>query len=200
VLDLELVPRFLLFLPLPALVILGYGLETGMSRRPGRVLVGLAAVGTAALLFGEVMSLLHRDPHKAEIHRELLNLKQRLDLSRDDLVLTRYGVPPICNWFLGTRSSLITAFNRRDIEGYDRVFVLNPLEGSLVAGSSGRAALPHTVSGRKDAYRMMRRNVPLPAHVQPAVRTEHLTLYELRTLPDDWRFNGDGTWVGFGGE
>ena len=100
---------------------------------------------------------------------------------------------PICNWFLGTKSGLITALHKDDFQSYDRVFVLNPREGRPATAGVSRG-------DAKDAYRVMRRNVPLAAEAQPLVQTEHLTFYELRTLPDTWQFDSDGNWIGSSGE
>ncbi len=113
VFDLDVVPRLVLFMPIPLLIVLIYQLQYQARKRPGRLLEGLASVGIALMLFGETMNLIMLYPEKEEIHEELLELRERYQLSENDFVLTTYGVNPICNWFLGTKSGLITAFNER---------------------------------------------------------------------------------------
>jgi hypothetical protein len=194
--DLDLVPRFILFLPLPAMVILNYCLRFQAKGRLGIVLVVLASVGTAVMVAGETMELLFRSPDKRAIHRELLDLKDQYQLTENDFVLTRYGVNPICNWFLGTKSGLITAVHRDDIESYDRFFVLNPARGSMASAPtrSGDGTGP-VLPSQKKAYVAMRSDVPLPVGIRPLVETEHLSFYRLRSMPETWQFDGDGNWM-----
>ena len=138
-LDLDLLPRFVLFVPLPGLVIFSYHLEHRTTRGLRIAALVLATGGVSAMGFGEVMDLIFRAPDKHAIHRELVALGQRHRLTEEDFILTRYGVNPICNWFLGTRSGLITAFHEEDIDAYERVFVLNPRDGAI--GGPGRQRL-----------------------------------------------------------
>jgi hypothetical protein len=187
--DLDLVPRFILFLPIPAIVILSYYVGSLEKGPLVIVLIGLASAGVTAMLFGEVMNLIFQAPHKEAIHRELANLEEQYALNENDFILTRYGVNPICNWFLGTRSGLITSLHQDDFRAYDRVFVLNPSQGSMVPAQVRRGEA-------KDACRIMRSNVPLPADIRPLTETEHLSFYELPAVPGTWRFNDDGNWIG----
>ncbi|WP_428267854.1 hypothetical protein [Haliangium sp.] len=198
VFDLDVVPRFVLFLPLPALVVLGFVLAHHAKGRLGAVLVGISALGVAALLLGETMNLALREPNKDAVHAELLALKQRHRLGRDDFVLARYGVTPICNWFLGTRAGLITSFRERDLRVHERVFVLNPRQGALgpEPGPGGRAG----EFREKRAYWTTRRNVVLPDDAEPFAGTEHVDLYELHALPDNWVLDDAGRWIGYSGE
>jgi len=58
VLDLDIVPRFVLFAPLPLLVVFAYFYRFGGSQRLKRILLGLASAGVLLMLFGETMNLL----------------------------------------------------------------------------------------------------------------------------------------------
>jgi hypothetical protein len=187
--DLDLVPRFILFLPLPMLVILGYFLRFHVGKRLGVVLVSLVTLGVTTMLFGEVMEIMLRSPNKEAIHADLLELREQHHLTDRDFILTRYGVNPTCNWFLGTKSGLITTLHKSDFQLYERVFVLNPEEGSMAPAQLGDRE-------EKNAYQIMRRNVPLPADAVPLVQTEHLRFYELHTPPKTWQFDDDGRWTG----
>jgi len=194
VLDLDIVPRFILFLPLPLLVILTYHLVYDRRRRLDQLLVGLAIIGVTVTAAGDVTSLVRLDPDKATTYAELLGVRARLDLSRKDLVLTRYGVNTICNWFFGTRAGLITAFNRNDVTSYDRLFVLNPKEE---VESREAGAREHLVLTEKQRYRVTRRNVPLPSKLKPRIERDSFEFYELHEIPANWIFDQDGHWIGW---
>lgn len=194
----EVLPRLVLFLPLPAFVVLAYHLRWVDRPRLNAVAVGVAALGTAAMLAGEVTSLVRLYPDKAEMHAELMRLRADERLTADDFVITRYAVNPACNWFLGTRSGLITAFNRSDLETYDRVYVLNPRGGGLPPGARDRAEDgTRLVVSDADRYRQMRRDVPLPAGSEPLDGYEHIDVFELTELPESWLFGDDGQWIGY---
>jgi hypothetical protein len=196
-LDLDLVPRLVLFLPVPCLVVLGFTLRLQATGRLGAVLLIGAVGATAAMALGELVSLRLHGPHKAAVHGELLALRQRYRLTREDLVVTRYAVNPLCNWFLGTRSTLITALHRDAFGSSGRVYILNPRDGE--AGErhrdhAGTAAL--SVSSEKQAYLITRRNVPVPPELPPVTETDHLRFYALEQAPRGWRFDSDGLWRG----
>ena len=196
VFDLDVVPRLVLFMPLPLVVVLIYQLQYQNRKRPGRLLVSLASAGVALMLFGETMNLIMLYPDKEEIHEDLLELRERYQLSENDFVLTTYGVNPICNWFLGTKSGLITAFNESDRESYDRLFVLNPREGRTApAGQSDSDRI--TFRTAEEKYEAMRQRVPLPAEMKPLAPSDHLQFYELNALPEHWLFNAEGNWIGY---
>ncbi len=196
--DLEVLPRFLLFLPLPALVVLGYELRYRKPARFPRLVLGLASAGVLLLVFGEAMDLARRAPNKEEIHRELMDLRSRFKLSTDDLVLTTYGVNPICNWFLGTSSGLVTAFDKGDLETYDRVYVLNPSEERPAATpDNARDGDRLTFLTPQDRALAMRQRIPLPIASKPVFASDHLELYELQTVPEIWLFDAEGKWIGY---
>jgi hypothetical protein len=198
VFDTELLPRLVLFAPLPALVLMAYHLRWGEGRTRVRVLLAAAALGVVLMAAGEIVNLAMLYPDKGEIHRELLEVKERYRLSERDLVLTTYAVNPICNWFLGTKSGLITAFNRADAKAYARVFVLNPREeapAALPAGASPGSRV--TFPTPEDRARAMRQRIPVADDVPPLVRTGHLEVYLLDGMPENWLFDAGGNWIGY---
>ncbi len=194
--DLDVVPRLVLYLPLPALVIAAFHFRCGGRRKLQVAIAGLAAAGALLMTVGEIMNLVMLYPQKDEIHAELRDLRLRYDLSDDDFVLTQYAVNPACNWFLGTSAGLITAFNRNDADAADRLFVLNLPKSRTVDD----AAVDGTVVTEKQRYQVMRRNVPLPPGLEPARGFEHLSWYELESVPDTWRFDERGDWIGWQGD
>ena len=199
VIDVDLVTRFLLFIPLPALVVLAYGFEYVESRRLMRAFVGLASAVVMLMVFGETMDLMMRYPDKKETHSELLNLKRQYRLSENDLVITTYGVNPICNWFLGTKSGLITAFNQNSRTSYDRLFVLNPREAAPVTAPAGHASTLDRFLFRtqEERYRVMRQRIQLQDKIEPVVTNEYFEFYELHVLPERWLFDSAGNWIGY---
>lgn len=195
VLDLEIVPRLVLFMPLPALAVFAFHLRHGRPSKLRLAVVGLAAAGSLLMVFGETMNLLRLYPDKNEIHAELRDARQRLALSEKDFVLTQYGVNPICNWFLGTPSGLVTALNRDDLSRYDRVFVLNlpgAREPEALPGQNGAI-----YASESERYTAVRQNIPVPGDWQPVSEYEHLELYEVEALPSLWTFDDAGDWIGW---
>ena len=198
VFDLDVVPRLVLFMPLPLLIVLSYQLQYKERKRPTRLLVGLASVGIALMLVGETMNLIKLYPDKEEIHEELLGLRERYQLSENDFVLTTYAVNPICNWFLGTKSGLITAFNESDRESYDRLFVLNPSEGRPATAPADQSDSDRiTFRTAQEKYAAMRQRVPLLPEMKPLATSDHLEFHELHAMPEHWLFNAEGDWIGY---
>jgi len=198
VFDLSVVPRLVLFMPLPLLIVVAYHLQYHKSSRQNRLLLGLASLGVVTMLIGESVNLLMLYPDKDEIHVELVQLRQQYQLSEDDLVLTQYGVNPICNWFLGTRSGLITAFNKNDWGSYKRIFVLDPQEGQPATRKAPSAEISEVVYlTEEEKYVAMRRSIPMPPELVPLTDSEHLTFYELHAIPENWLFSTTGDWIGY---
>lgn len=198
VFDLSVVPRLVLFMPLPLLIVTAYHLQYHKAKLSNRLVPGLASLGVVAMLFGESMNLLMLYPDKDEIHTELLQLRQQYQLSKDDLVLTQYGVNPIGNWFLGTRSGLITAFDKKDWGSYRRIFVLDPNEfqpGTTQASSPDVGKVIYLTEAEK--YSAMRQRIPLPPQLAPLTDSKHLAFYELHAIPENWLFNAAGNWIGY---
>lgn len=198
--SLEVLPRFVLFLPLPLLFVLGFHIAPGRRPRLARLAVAAALAACVALVAGETANLLRPVPDKAAVRAELAALDEALDLGPNDLVIAPYAVAPVANWFLGARSSLVTAVNREDFERYERVFVLNT--GWEQATAPGE--LEHIVS-EADRYRATRRAVPLPSAAEQGTPAETLrsfdayrqfAFHQLLEVPDNWRFDAGGRWSG----
>lgn len=189
--DLDVLPRLVLFLPLPLLVLLAFALRHGYRPRLAQLLVGVAGLGTLLLIVGESQQLLRGRANNAETHRELQELVARYDLGKTDLVIAPYAVAPAMSWFLGTRAALVTAVDRDDFERYDRVFVLN----------TGREQAPDwqgsvTVTDDSERYKLMRQAVPLPEGSDAEDGIERFYFYRLETVPKTWLFNESGRWSG----
>ena len=192
--DVQVVPRLVLFLPLPLLLGVAYQLRDNGLVQFNRYLMSFACVGAALMVLAETQNLFRLYPDKDEIHAELEDLRARYKLSSNDFVLTQYAVNPVANWFLGTPSGLITAFNRSDLNSYERLFVLNTAEGQDTERQSGER---YEFVSERERFVVMRENIPLSASFEPVGAYEHLQFHELKELPDNWLFNVDGNWTGW---
>lgn len=196
VIDLDVMPRLLLFLPLPAMMIAAYHLRYCRNKWANRLTVAAATAGTVVMLAGETTGLLMHYPHKAEARYELDDMRARFGLGFDDFILTPYGGNTICNWFLGTRSGLITAFNRDDAPKYARIFVLNPIDSQALGDTAHRmhdgVILFET---ERQQYEAMRLNVPV-AEMTKMINYRRFDLHAMYKIPDDWLFDGSGMWIG----
>ncbi len=192
--DLDVVPRLILFMPLPLLVVIAYHLQYRPRKRQNNVILGVATLGIAALLLGEVMNLVLLYPDKTAMRAELADVKARYQLSAEDFVLTQYGVNPACNWFLGTRAGLITAFNKGQWKSYRRLFVLNPAESIQTSvGHSGQTL----ALKEPERYAVMRRNIVLPPDLEPRIKYQYFQFIELQEIPENWLFDAQGNWTGW---
>jgi hypothetical protein len=190
VVDLDILPRLLLFVPLPLAVVLLFQQAFDSRRRVSMLLTGAAAVGAGMMLLGESQNLLRMYPDKHEILAELQSLKQQFSLNENDLVLGPYAVAPACNWFLDTKAGLVTSFNRDDIKQYDRLFVLNTTD-QPPSGTARR------VDTEPQKYVVMRQQIPLPTSFQPTPGYQHLQFYQLEEIPASWQFDASGNWSGW---
>ncbi len=73
------------------------------------------------------------------------------------------------------------------------MFVLNLPDARVVGGDGSRGA----AVTEADRYQAMRRNIPLPPGVEADGDYQHLQWYELDSVPDNWRFNDNGDWIGW---
>jgi len=197
VIDLDIVVRLILFMPLPLLVVASYHLKYLDGKRANRILVGVALLGTAVMLLGDIQNLSRLYPEKDEIHAELVDLSDRVRFTDKDFVLTKYGINPVCNWFLGTKAGLITAFNINDRTSYDRLFVLNTAERRQQSSDESASKDRYVFLTEKEKYEATRRNIPLPADLTTFGAYKHLDFYELHEIPDNWLFDADGNWIGW---
>jgi len=92
---------------------------------------------------------------------------------------------------------LITAFNERDPESYERLFVM--ISGEMVRADR---PVPESQGGRiifltpEERYGTMRRRVPVPSRLVALIPNERLEFYELQELPVEWLFDAEGEWIG----
>ncbi len=194
IVDEQLMARLGLFASVPLLFILlqveRYGRLAPRWRKVG---VGLLLVGTVLLAFGEVMSARVRNTDHEGVLADLWALAERVELSDDDLVLTRTGAEHVCNWFYDVKAGVITSLELGDFRRYEHVYVFNVLDGR---------AVPRIDSGPIDEatrYEYMRADIPRPAQAVLLFETERLELFELQGPPSEWEFDEGGRWVSYGG-
>ncbi len=191
----DVLPRFVLFMPLPVAVLVAYYLRLGSRNWLKTTIVGMAAAGAVMMTLGETMSVLRLYPDKDEVHAELIDAREALQLGENDFVLTQYAVNPICNWFLRTPSGLVTAFNRHDAELYERVFVLNLPQARAMSDDTAVGDVMYRSGAER--YQAMRQNIFVPASWLPVNNYDKFALYEVESLPAEWLFDGQGDWVGY---
>lgn len=186
--------RLLLFMPLGAVCLLALLLQM----LEGRMLRALAAITTVVFCLmsvGEAMSVYMVYPNKDEIAKEMAEAADKYGLSQNDLVITPYGVTPVANWFLGTRASLVTAVERDMVSRFERVFVLNTLERPAPELASGDCRL---VRSDDDRYRATRHDTPIGNEAERDPDFSTFALYLLGAFPEDWVFDDQGRWLGWG--
>ncbi len=198
IIDVAVLPRLVLFMPLPAIPILGYTMRYA-SPRWRWALGGAPLLGALLMLVGEMVSLAMMYPDKDNIYAELVQVRQDYALSTDDFIIAPYGVPPICNWFLGTRAGLVTSFNRSDVDKYTRVFVLNPAELQPAVATRGGSA-ERIVETDMQRYQVMRSAVPIATdstNVDESASYRYFNLTRLDGMPPRWIFDDSGNWIGW---
>lgn len=193
--DQQLMGRLALFLSVPLLVIFIYHEKYGF--RNTKLKTGfhiLMAVGVVVLAFGEVMSAKFHNRHHKGIWRDIEALQAQRNFGTQDLVIAPTGAEHICNWFFNVKAGVITSFQKQDFEKYNRIYVLNPIQGKL----NFRDIEGRTAESEGDRYLFMRRNIPKPQDVTPLFDTQNIELFELKEPPDEWHFTSDGRWNGYG--
>lgn len=189
--DHEVAVRFILYLPLPLLFVLAFQLRRGRPPWVGRTLTLLAAAAMLLLTVGEVANLFRPVPDKTQVQSQLAALKQREQLTDQDLIIAPYAVAPVANWFLGTDSTLVTHFQRSDFDNYHRVAVLN--SGRELPAGDGDMESVRTTAER---YAAMRQAVPLPPGLSPDPAFDQFRYIPLEEIPATWRFDAAGRWAG----
>lgn len=185
-----LLQRFVIFLALPLFFVIAFTLQyTLKSLFWKRSLAGLALLGTTVFATGEITSLILLNKDKEVIYHDLLVMKDAVGFSNNDLILTRNGAEHISNWFLETKSSLITSFTLKDFERYDRIFLLNPTEGGSTAPSGTQEDI--------QKYQYMMSNISEPAEAQIAYESDHIKLLQLPNPPKEWKFDKEGNWTSY---
>lgn len=193
--DTLLLPRLLLFLPLPAIVIAATLLKAGNPKLIGRLLA--AALVSASLLMntGEIVSVAVTNASNRHAGDELERLHTSGVIRPGDLVITTYGLGPACNWFLGARSSLITSVRKDDFSRYQRIFVLatdSVPDEPAKSDADGNGELDD-----RERYEASRRNVVLPTDAKRVFRSENFEVFELSGVPGNWEFSAEGSWIGY---
>jgi len=121
--------------------------------------------------------------------QRFINNERKNGFTERDLILTRNGVVHIVNWFLGSKSSLITSFNSSDINKYERVFIMNPLEGAM--------KLQSITNIDNQKYNYMLSNIEEPSEAEAVYNSNHVKLLQITEFPKEWRFDKQGNWVGY---
>lgn len=193
--DQLLIGRFVLYLSLPILIILKFVLSYSVKNiRIKRVVLVLIILGTAFMTFGEFMSLKLHNKDKDEIFADLMLLKNQQNFQKNDLIITKNGAEHICNWFLGTKSGMITSLNQNDFNKYENIYILNPIEGELnFEGIENKSADNET-----DRYLFMMRNIPGPENSKTVYKSEYIELLKIDEVPSNWEFDKKGNWKSYG--
>jgi len=190
----EIGMRLLLFMPLGAVVLLVLLLQTFEGHIP-KALAAVSTVAFCLMSVGEATSVLLTYPNKGEISQQLAAAADKHRFSEDDLVITPYGVTPIANWFLGTKASLITAVEEDMHSRYKRIFVLNTLERPAPELADGECRVLRSAD---DRYWATRHDTPVGNEARRDPRFSEFALYRLDEFPEDWVFDDEGRWVGWG--
>ncbi len=193
--DQLLMARFVLFLSLPMLIVISYIFEYGSWRN--RIKNGLTLVlvlGTLLMGFGEYMSRQMHNQNKEQVFEQFTTMKNSTAFTENDLILTVNGAEHLSNWFLGTKSGVITAFNRNDFKKYDNIYLCNPIEGQLnFTNIEGKRA-----DNERDRYLFMMRNIPRPENAVTIFESEFIQLLKIEEAPKEWEYDAEGNWVGYG--
>lgn len=191
----EIGMRLMLFIPLGAVVLLVLFVRSFHASKPLHFTVAATTLIFVVMSTGEAISLFMSYPNKAQTSSELAAVTQKYQLSRHDLVITTYGAAPIANWFLGTRATLLTAFEDDALEQYDRVFVLNTLERPAPTLEPEEC---RRIQSSNDRYWATRHDIPMNEAANPDPDFERFDFFRLSTLPDSWVFDRNGLWAGWG--
>ncbi len=185
-----LLARFVNFLSLPMIFIVAYTLQhTIRSVLWKRVLVAFAILGPITMVTGEITSLKLHNRNKEGSYADLLIMKDKMGFGEEDLIITRNGAEHVANWFLNTKSTLITSFNTNDLKKYERVFIMNPVEGSMRLQSSSNQDV--------QKYNYMLSNITVPEEAKPVYESAYIHLFLLESVPKAWTYNEEGNWKGY---
>ncbi len=192
--DQLLLGRFANFLSIPSLIIIVYLLKfSSWQSITKRVVTHTLVMAFSIMAFGEYMSLTIHSRNNREVFADLMTVKQQVIFDQNDLIITKNGAEHICNWFLGTKSGVITALNQSDFEQYRNIYLLNPIEGELnFDGIQGKRA-----DNEKDRYFFMLRNIPEPKNAVPVYHSKYIQLLKLESAPGEWTYDEDGSWISY---
>lgn len=187
--------RLMLFMPLGFVILQILALSVFRGARIFRYVAVTTTVAFGLMSAGEAVSLHMIYPDKERTSRQLAAVADKYRLSRDDLVITPYGVNPIASWFLGTKGSLLTAVRQDVAERHDRVFVLNTLERRAPELETSECRL---FESEDDRYWATRHDIPLDDGSMPDADFDTFAFYRLEKLPENWVFDDAGLWAGWG--
>jgi len=188
-----LMARFVNYIGLPFIFILTYLLAYYIKKAwLKRFVLGLIIIGILTVGFGDIISSFWHNRNKNLIYEDIVKMDNTVNFSADDLIITRNGVEHISNWFLNTKSSLITSFNEGDLNKYDRVFILNPTEGSM--------RLPSIQNESAQWYNYMLSNIQVPSNAKEIYISEHIELYRIESPPKEWSYDEQGNWRNYQNE
>lgn len=185
-----LMARFVSYLTLPLIFIVAFTLQNSIQRALWkRGLVGLAIFGTVFIAIGDITSLIMHNRNKEEAYNDLLIMKDKFGFTDQDLILTRNGVEHIANWFLNSKSSLITSFSLSDFNKYHRIFIMNPTEGAM--------KLQSITNVDNQKYNYMLSNIEEPTEGEVVFSSTHIKLIQVKYPPQKWKFDKEGKWTGY---
>lgn len=197
IIDQQLMSRLSSFATIPLIIIFAYSEKYSLKKswlKTGSV--AIVAFMVVFLAFGELVSSRIHSRNNEAILADIEMMQATHEFGSNDLVITRTGADHICNWFLGVKAGVITSVSLEDFERYDKIYVLNPLDGR----GTHRNVEVGKVESEADKYIYMFRNIPKPEGVEFVFETQHLELFELEMPPSNWSFDADGDWNGYNKE
>jgi hypothetical protein len=188
-----LMARFVNYVGLPIIFILAFMVSHYIKKTwLKRLALSFVIAGISIVGFGDIISSFWHNRNKERIYEDIMKMDNTINFTTNDLIITRNGVEHISNWFLNTKSSLITSFNVADLNKYDRVFLLNPTEGAM--------RLPSNTNKSTQWYNYMLSNIQVPSNAKKMYISEHIELYIIESRPEEWSFDEQGNWINYGNE
>lgn len=188
--DSTLIARFVIYMSLPLIYVLVFTIQYTITKQwIKKITLGLVVFGTVAIGGASIATLFFLNKSKGEVYLDLMEMKKSVIFNDNDLIITRHGAEHISNWFLGTKSCLITSFSSNDLQKYDRVFILNPKEKSKSLASDSNEA------SRK--YYYMVSNIQEPEESKILYESTHMKLLQLKVVPEEWKFDSKGNWIAY---
>ena len=188
-----LMARFVNYLGLPIIFILAFLVAHYIKKTwQKRLVLGVVITGILTVGFGDIISSFWHNKNKDLIYEDIVKMDNTINFTTNDLIITRNGVEHISNWFLNTKSSLITSFNVEDLNKYDRVFLLNPTKGAM--------RLPSNTNKSIQWYNYMLSNIQIPSNAKEMYISEHIELYVIESRPKEWSFDEQGNWINYQNE
>lgn len=185
-----LMARFANYLVLPVVFIVIYMIRYSVKYTwLKNLILGIVIIGTLTIAFGDIISSFWHNRNKEVIYADLMKMNDTMSFTENDLIITRNGAEHISNWFLNTKSCLITSFNLNDLNKYKRVFILNPREGSMRLSTNTNEA--------GQWYNYMLSNIEVPSNAIETYISEHIELFKIEARPEEWVFDDNGDWKSY---